>query len=88
MLCHIITCCYVFQYLSCLSTSSSSDKLAFDVGLQESAQGKRKFGFYMDLHLKAQKMKICVVKFANSTDPNEAAHYELSHMDLHCLQCI
>ena len=29
-----------FQYLSCLSTSSSSDKLAFDVGLQESAQGK------------------------------------------------
>ena len=29
------------QYLSCLSTqSSSSDKLAFDVGLQEIAEGK------------------------------------------------
>jgi len=27
------------QYLSCLSTSSSNDKLAFDVGLNETAQG-------------------------------------------------
>ena len=82
MLCHIIACCYVFQYLSCLSTSSSSDKLAFDVGLQESAQGKPALsvviGFYMDLTLKAQKLKIA--KFANSIDPNEAAH-----RDLHCL---
>ncbi|BFZ07812.1 hypothetical protein BsWGS_10847 [Bradybaena similaris] len=28
------------MYLSCLSTSSSNDKLAFDVGLQETAQGE------------------------------------------------
>ncbi|XP_050406916.2 ryanodine receptor [Patella vulgata] len=28
------------MYLSCLSTSSSNDKLAFDVGLQESAEGE------------------------------------------------
>ncbi|KAJ8309071.1 hypothetical protein KUTeg_013945 [Tegillarca granosa] len=28
------------MYLSCLSTSSSNDKLAFDVGLKESAQGE------------------------------------------------
>ena len=26
-----------------------------------------------------------VVKFANSVDPDEAAHYELAHLDLHCL---
>lgn len=29
-----------FQYLSCLSTSSSNDKLAFDVGLTTEAQGE------------------------------------------------
>ena len=30
----------LFQYLSCLSTqSSSSDKLAFDVGLTETSEG-------------------------------------------------
>ena len=23
---------------------------------------------------------------ANSVDPDEMAHYELSHLDLHCLQ--
>ena len=23
---------------------------------------------------------------ANNEDPNETAHYELSHLDLHCLQ--
>lgn len=28
------------QYLACLSTSSSNDKLSFDVGLQEHSQGK------------------------------------------------
>jgi len=27
--------------LSCLSTSTSNDKLAFDVGLKEDAQGKQ-----------------------------------------------
>lgn len=29
-----------FQYLACLSTSTSSDKLAFDVGLQEESEGE------------------------------------------------
>ncbi|KAI5742923.1 hypothetical protein M8J77_012710 [Diaphorina citri] len=29
-----------FQYLACLSTSSSNDKLSFDVGLQEHSQGE------------------------------------------------
>ncbi len=29
------------KYLACLSTSSSNDKLAFDVGLQEQSQGKQ-----------------------------------------------
>ena len=33
------TVCFSLQYLSCLSTSSSNDKLAFDVGLKEKAQG-------------------------------------------------
>lgn len=28
------------QYLACLSTSSSNDKLSFDVGLQEHSQGE------------------------------------------------
>ena len=28
--------------------------------------------------------KMIVVKFANSTDPDEAAHKELPHLDLHC----
>ena len=32
--------------------------------------------------LKRQKVK---VKFANSIDPDEAAHNELPHLDLHCL---
>ena len=35
--------CLWFQYLSCLSTSSSNDKLAFDVGLKEKAQGESEF---------------------------------------------
>ena len=30
----------IFQYLACLSTSSSNDKLSFDVGLQEHSQGE------------------------------------------------
>jgi len=30
---------FPLQYLACLSTSSSNDKLAFDVGLQEHSQG-------------------------------------------------
>jgi len=30
----------LFQYLACLSTSSSNDKLSFDVGLQEHSQGE------------------------------------------------
>lgn len=34
---------FVLQYLSCLSTSSSTDKLAFDVGLKEKAQGNITF---------------------------------------------
>ena len=25
--------------------------------------------------------------FANSTDPDEMAHHELSHQNLHCLPC-
>ena len=29
------------QYLACLSSSSSNDKLAFDVGLQEQSEGKQ-----------------------------------------------
>ena len=33
---------------------------------------------------KAQKMKS--VEFANSVDPDEAAHNELPHLGLHCLQ--
>ena len=35
--------------------------------------------------LKALKMKIHVVEFAHSVDPDEAAHDELAHLDLHCL---
>lgn len=30
----------LFQYLACLSTSSSEDKLAFDVGLEREADSK------------------------------------------------
>lgn len=30
----------IIQYLACLSSSSSNDKLAFDVGLQEQSEGK------------------------------------------------
>jgi len=30
----------ILQYLACLSTSSSNDKLAFDVGLQEHSHGR------------------------------------------------
>lgn len=30
----------LFQYLACLSTCSSNDKLAFDVGVQETNEGK------------------------------------------------
>ena len=32
-----------------------------------------------------QKLKI--VEFANSVDLEETAHYELPHLDLHCLPC-
>ena len=30
-------------------------------------------------------MKIHVTEFANSVDPDEVAHYEPPHLDLHCL---
>ena len=33
-------------------------------------------------------IKIHVVEFENSTDPDEAAHNEQTHLDLHCLLCI
>ena len=33
--------------------------------------------------LSAPETKIC--EFANSVDPDEAAHYESPHLDLHCL---
>lgn len=33
-------CVFVLQYLACLSTCSSNDKLSFDVGLQEHSQGE------------------------------------------------
>ena len=32
-----------------------------------------------------RKECILVVEFANSVDLNEEAHYELPHLDLHCL---
>lgn len=35
-----ISIVYLSQYLACLSSSSSCDKLAFDVGLQEHTEGK------------------------------------------------
>ena len=38
------------------------------------------------LILKAPVMK--TAEFANSVGPNEAAHYEPSHHDLHCLSSI
>ena len=38
------------------------------------------------LRVKAPKMKI--VEFANSIDPDEAAHNELPHLDLHFLSSI
>ena len=31
---------FLFKYLTCLSTSTSNDKLAFDVGLQLQTQGE------------------------------------------------
>lgn len=37
---HFLNIIVLFQYLACLSTSSSNDKLSFDVGLQEHSQGK------------------------------------------------
>ena len=37
------------------------------------------------LCLTLQVSKIKLVEFANSLDPDEAAHYELSHLDVHCL---
>lgn len=48
MVIHLIICTFaqtiwtdfIFQYLACLSTSSSNDKLSFDVGLQEHSQGE------------------------------------------------
>ena len=38
------------------------------------------------LALKKPKMKIA--KFANCVDPDEVAHYEPPHLDLHCLPSI
>ncbi len=37
------------QFLSCLSSSTSSDKLAFDVGLQESNEGLLYFAVFLFL---------------------------------------
>lgn len=49
MFTELFTCCLFYvQYLSCLSSSqSSTDKLAFDVGLQED-----KTGIYLNDQLK------------------------------------
>ena len=52
-----------FQYLACLSSSSSSDKLAFDVGLQEQSEGKIKLRHF------PQKSKIICL---NLNFPGEA----------------
>ena len=38
--------------------------------------------------VKVSFIKIHVVEFENSTDPDEAAHNEQTHLDLHCLLCI
>jgi hypothetical protein len=34
-----------FKYLTCLSTSTSNDKLAFDVGLQNNSKGKNELSW-------------------------------------------
>ena len=44
---------------------------------------KKKVQIIMILSIKALKTKIVV--FANSIDPDEAAHYELPHPELYCL---
>ena len=47
-------------------------------------QGKSVFYYQMlTLTLKTPKMKR--MKFANSADPDEVAHNEPPHLDLHCL---
>ena len=38
---------------------------------------------YGQITVNAPEMKI--VEFANSIDPDEVAHYEPPHLDLHCL---
>ena len=38
----------------------------------------------MSLVLKTPKIKIQIVEFANNVDPDEVAHYEPPHLDLHC----
>ena len=39
--------------------------------------------FFSEMFLQATEME--TVKFANSLDPNEVAHDEPPHLDLHCL---
>ena len=48
---HIPNKNFLPQYLSCLTTSRSlTDKLAFDVGLQEDSTGKTKHGNHFSRH--------------------------------------
>ena len=38
--------------------------------------------------LRVKESKMRTVEFANSIDPDEVAHYEPPHLDLHCLPLI
>ena len=40
--------------------------------------------FSVTVTLKEPKLKTHVVELANSVDPDEAAHDELPHLDIHC----
>ena len=37
------------------------------------------------LPYKAPRIKILIAEYANSVNPDEVAHMEPSHLDLHCL---
>ena len=37
------------------------------------------------IQLRSESVKTKTVEFANSVDPDEAAHYEPPHLGLHCL---
>ena len=60
-MCNMVNIIGSFQYLACLSSSSSCDKLAFDVGLQEQSEGSAQIRSFKNIFIDLEHEKARLV---------------------------